>query len=98
MKVGFVGPGNVGGKLSVSLLCNGVYLTMHDLNAALAEDFVKHGAKAAKGPAQLMRDCDAVIGGSKRRPGFPLKMVGDEPEEPGCEVILQGVHLRAAAE
>ena len=35
MKVGFIGLGNVGGKLSGSLLRNGVDLTVHDLN----EDF-----------------------------------------------------------
>ncbi|MCW3781348.1 NAD(P)-dependent oxidoreductase [Defluviimonas salinarum] len=61
MKVGFIGLGNVGGKLSGSLLRNGVDLTVHDLNAALVADFVKRGAKAAESPAQLMRDCDAVI-------------------------------------
>ena len=34
MKVGFIGLGNVGGKLAGSLLRNGVDLTVHDLNAA----------------------------------------------------------------
>ena len=57
MKVGFIGVGNVGGKLSGSLLRNGIDLTVHDLNAALVADFVKRGAKAAESPAQLMRDC-----------------------------------------
>jgi 3-hydroxyisobutyrate dehydrogenase len=61
MKVGFIGLGNVGGKLSDSLLRNGIDLTVHDLNADLVAEFVKRGAKAAEGPAQLMRDCDAVI-------------------------------------
>ncbi|MEQ9695162.1 NAD(P)-dependent oxidoreductase [Shimia sp. SDUM112013] len=61
MKVGFIGLGNVGGKLSGSLLRNGVDLTVHDLNADLVAGFVAKGAKAADGPAQLMRDCDAVI-------------------------------------
>ncbi|MDW4549002.1 NAD(P)-dependent oxidoreductase [Defluviimonas sp. D31] len=61
MKVGFIGLGNVGGKLSGSLLRNGIDLTVHDLNAALVADFVKRGAKAAESPAQLMRDCDVVI-------------------------------------
>ncbi|MCU9848216.1 NAD(P)-dependent oxidoreductase [Defluviimonas sp. WL0024] len=61
MKVGFIGLGNVGGKLSGSLLRNGIDLTVHDLNAALVADFVKRGATAAESPAQLMRDCDAVI-------------------------------------
>ena len=61
MKVGFIGLGNVGGKLSGSLLRNAVDLTVHDLNQTLADSFVEKGAKKADGPAQLMRDCDAVI-------------------------------------
>lgn len=61
MKVGFIGLGNVGGKLSGSLLRNGIDLTVHDLNADLVQGFVEKGARAADGPAQLMRDCDVVI-------------------------------------
>lgn len=61
MKVGFIGLGNVGGKLSGSLLRNGIDLIVHDLNADLVEDFVARGAEAADGPAQMMQDCDAVI-------------------------------------
>ncbi len=61
MKVGFIGLGNVGHKLSGSLLRNGVDLTVYDLNPDLVEAFVAKGAKAGDGPAQLMRDCDAVI-------------------------------------
>ena len=61
MKVGFIGLGNVGGKLSGSLLRNGTDLTVHDLNAELVAELVEKGAKAAESPAQLMRDCDAVI-------------------------------------
>lgn len=61
MKVGFIGLGNVGGKLAGSLLRNGKDLTVHDLNDALVAKFVAQGAKAAEGPAQMMRDCDVVI-------------------------------------
>lgn len=61
MKVGFIGLGNVGGKLSGSLLRNGIDLTVHDLSHELVAEFVAQGAKAAEAPAQLMRDCDAVI-------------------------------------
>lgn len=61
MKVGFVGLGNVGGKLSGSLLRNGVELMVHDLDEKLVSDMVKRGAVAASDPAQMMRDCDAVI-------------------------------------
>ena len=61
MKIGFIGLGNVGGKLSGSLLRNGHDLTVHDLNGDLVADFVARGAKAATSPAQMMRDCDVVI-------------------------------------
>ncbi|WP_299851208.1 NAD(P)-dependent oxidoreductase [uncultured Roseovarius sp.] len=61
MKIGFIGLGNVGGKLSGSLLRNRVDITAHDLNADLVQAFVDKGGKAASGPSQLMRDCDAVI-------------------------------------
>ncbi|WP_454270217.1 NAD(P)-dependent oxidoreductase [Roseovarius sp. MBR-51] len=61
MRIGFIGLGNVGGKLSGSLLRNGHDLTVHDLNAELVGDFVARGAKAAASPAQMMRDCDVVI-------------------------------------
>ncbi|MEL7257931.1 MAG: NAD(P)-dependent oxidoreductase [Pseudomonadota bacterium] len=61
MKVGFIGLGNVGGKLSGSLLRNGVDLTVHDLNAKLVDAAVAKGAKSGESPAQMMRECDAVI-------------------------------------
>lgn len=61
MKIGFIGLGNVGGKLSGSLLRNGVDITVYDLNADLVEGFVAKGGKSASGPAELMRECDAVI-------------------------------------
>ena len=61
MKVGFIGLGNVGGKLSGSLLRNGVELSVYDLNPDLVASFAERGATAASGPAELMRDCDAVI-------------------------------------
>jgi 3-hydroxyisobutyrate dehydrogenase len=61
MKVGFIGLGNVGGKLSGSLLRNGVDLVVHDLNDAFVQKFVDKGATAGGSPAAMMRDCDAVI-------------------------------------
>lgn len=61
MKIGFIGLGNVGGKLSGSLLRNGADITVFDLNDELVAGFAAKGAKAATGPAQLMLDCDAVI-------------------------------------
>lgn len=61
MKVGFIGLGNVGGKLSGSLLRNGVELVVHDLNADLVQAAVAKGASVGGSAAALMRECDAVI-------------------------------------
>ena len=61
MRVGFIGLGNVGGKLSGSLLRNGVELVVHDLNPDLVAAFVARGATAGGSPAAMMRGCDAVI-------------------------------------
>ncbi|WP_293449660.1 NAD(P)-dependent oxidoreductase [Planktotalea sp.] len=61
MKIGFIGLGNVGGKLSGSLLRNGADLVVHDLDADLVASFVAQGSVAGGSPAAMMRDCDAVI-------------------------------------
>ncbi|MCZ0814179.1 NAD(P)-dependent oxidoreductase [Roseovarius sp. EGI FJ00037] len=61
MKIGFIGLGNVGGKLSGSLLRNGHDLTVYDLNGDLVQGFVAQGAAAGESPVQLMRDCEVVI-------------------------------------
>ncbi|WP_422050970.1 NAD(P)-dependent oxidoreductase [Shimia sp.] len=61
MKIGFIGLGNVGGKLSGSLLRNGKELYVHDLNVDLVANKLADGAKAVSGPAELMRLCDVVI-------------------------------------
>lgn len=61
MKIGFIGLGNVGGKLSGSLLRNGTDLSVHDLDDALVCAKVAQGAKAGGCPADMMRDCDVVI-------------------------------------
>ena len=45
MRVGFIGLGNVGGKLSGSWLRNDAELTVHDLNADLVAGFVDRGAR-----------------------------------------------------
>ena len=61
MKVGFIGLGNVGGKLSGSLLRNGVDLTVRDLDRSIAEPFLAKGANWADSPKEMMEACDAVI-------------------------------------
>ena len=61
MRVGFIGLGNVGGKLAGSLLRNGKALHVFDLNADFVSAFVEKGAVAGTSAAQLMRDCDVVV-------------------------------------
>ncbi|MDT8327186.1 MAG: NAD(P)-dependent oxidoreductase [Roseovarius sp.] len=61
MKIGFIGLGNVGGKLAGSILRNGFDLTVRDLNETLVQDFVARGAKSAKSPKELAETCDIVI-------------------------------------
>ena len=61
MKIGFIGLGNVGTKLSGSLIRNVHDVTVYDLNADLVSAKVSQGATAGEGPAQMMRDCDVVI-------------------------------------
>ena len=47
MKIGFIGLGNVGGKLAGSLIRNGHDVTVRDLDPALVEEFVTRGAQSA---------------------------------------------------
>ncbi len=61
MKIGFIGLGNVGGKLAGSLLRNGADLAVYDLNAEFVADFVARGAREGKSAAHLMQSCDVVI-------------------------------------
>ena len=61
MKVGFIGLGNVGGKLAGSLLRNKFNLTVIDLNDKLMKDFSSKGAATAKCPKELAEKVDLVI-------------------------------------
>ncbi|MDW3205888.1 MAG: NAD(P)-dependent oxidoreductase [Alphaproteobacteria bacterium] len=61
MKIGFIGLGNVGGKLAGSLLRNGVDLTVRDLNRETAQRFLDGGAKWADSPKAMAEACDIVI-------------------------------------
>ena len=53
MKIGFIGLGNVGGKLAGSLQRNGFDLTVLDLDRAAAEPFLDAGAVWAKSPREV---------------------------------------------
>ncbi len=61
MKVGFIGLGNVGGKLSGSLIRNGLDVTVRDLDDDLVAAAVAKGAKSAANPREMMEACDVVI-------------------------------------
>ncbi|WP_298356428.1 NAD(P)-dependent oxidoreductase [uncultured Litoreibacter sp.] len=61
MKIGFIGLGNVGGKLSGSLIRNGLDVTVRDLDDGLVADAVARGAKSAASPREMMEICDVVI-------------------------------------
>lgn len=61
MRIGFIGLGNVGGKLAGNLLSNGVDLTVRDLDRGAAEPFLAKGARWADSPAEMVASVDLVI-------------------------------------
>ncbi|MEM6621726.1 MAG: NAD(P)-dependent oxidoreductase [Pseudomonadota bacterium] len=61
MKIGFIGLGNVGGKLSGSLLRNGFDLTVRDLSRDVAQPFLDGGAKWANSPQEMAEACAVIV-------------------------------------
>ena len=61
MKIGFIGLGNVGGKLAGSLLRNKFNLTVLDLNENLVKDFVSKGSASVKSAKELTEKVDLII-------------------------------------
>ncbi len=61
MKVGFIGLGNVGGKLAGSLLRNKFDLIVRDLDENLTKPFVEQGAKIANTAKELAEKVDLII-------------------------------------
>ena len=61
MKIGFIGLGNVGGKLAGSLFRNKFDLTVHDLDTAVTDDFKSKGVSIANSTANLVKEVDVVI-------------------------------------
>ena len=61
MKIGFIGLGNVGGKLAGSLLRNKFDLTVRDLEENLIKKFNNKGAKVANSPKELAEQVDLII-------------------------------------
>jgi 3-hydroxyisobutyrate dehydrogenase len=61
MRIGFIGLGNVGGKLSGSLLRNGHDLIVRDLDPQLMQSFVDRGAAAANSAKEVAELADVII-------------------------------------
>ena len=61
MKIGFIGLGNVGGKLAGSLLRNNFDVTVRDIDESLTNEFKKLGAKVTKSPKELAEQTDLII-------------------------------------
>ena len=61
IKIGFIGLGNVGGKLAGSLARHGLDLTVRDLNLQLEADFVRRGATRAASPREMAARVDVII-------------------------------------
>ncbi len=61
MKIGFIGLGNVGGKLAGSLQRNGFDLTVRDLERDLAQPFLDNGAAWAESPREMAAAVDMII-------------------------------------
>ena len=61
MKIGFVGLGNVGGKLANNLLENNFQISVLDKNHILMEEFNLKGVKTAKSIKDLVMNSDILI-------------------------------------
>ncbi|KGF70877.1 3-hydroxyisobutyrate dehydrogenase [Hoeflea sp. BAL378] len=61
MRYGFIGLGNLGGHLAASLLKAGFEVTVNDLDSSLGKRHVDIGGVWAATPAELARECDAVV-------------------------------------
>ena len=61
MKIGFIGLGNVGGKLASSLLRNKFKLTVRDLDKDHTKEFQNKGAAIANSPKELAQQVDLII-------------------------------------
>jgi 3-hydroxyisobutyrate dehydrogenase len=61
MRIGFIGLGNVGGKLAGTLLRNGHTLVVRDLNPLLVDSLVQRGAASAASPREMAALVDVII-------------------------------------
>ena len=84
MKIGFIGLGNVGGKLAGSLLRNNFDLTVRDLDERLTKPLKDLGAKVAKSAKELAEQTDLII------TSLPSPEVSAEVME-GSDGIINGL-------
>ena len=61
MRIGFIGLGNVGGKLAGSILRSDFDLTVRDLDSELEHSFARKGATIGESPAQIACNVDILI-------------------------------------
>ena len=61
MRYGYIGLGNLGGHLAMSLIRQGFDVTVYDLDPSLGERHVKAGAKWASSPKELAAAVDHVF-------------------------------------
>ena len=61
MRIGFIGLGNVGGKLAGSLIRNKFKLTVFDLDEQIMSNFKSKGTNTSKNPKELTEAVDVVI-------------------------------------
>mgnify|MGYP000358871375 CR=1 FL=1 len=88
MKIGFIGLGNVGGKLAGSLLRNNFDLIVRDLDETLTNSLKDLGAKVAKSPKELAKQSDLIIT-SLPSPEVSAEVM--ESEESNCKAVGSGV-------
>ena len=61
MKIGFIGLGNVGGKLAGSLFRNKFDLTVYDLDKNVTDKFKLKGIKIKNSISEIVKEVDVVI-------------------------------------
>ncbi|MBO68413.1 MAG: 3-hydroxyisobutyrate dehydrogenase [Acidiferrobacteraceae bacterium] len=61
MKIGFIGLGNVGGKLATSLVRSGHHLMVLDLNPDASQVLLDLGASPAASPKEIAQNCETII-------------------------------------
>ena len=61
MRIGFIGLGNVGGKLAGSLIRKGFQVIVRDLDPTIAEPFLSKGAQWGESPKAMAEAADVII-------------------------------------